>query len=635
GNGPSAASLPAGDLPGPNAYLPASINAACVANGITNFSFGSNYIGLGPQIVYTNRDNRRLAVGGDGAFNIFDTDWTWDTYYTHGENDTNIHVRQITLKPYLYAAIDSVVAQPGDGSGAVPGTIVCRSSAARAEGCVPFDPFGSITPSQAQTNWLYGGSKWGPGPLQISHQMQDAASFSVNGTPIDDWAGKISIASGVEYRQEAYDVHGDGAGNGTIAGADGAPGSQCSDPLLNCVNGTNWYAGSFHNAQGNYHVIEAFVEAGVPLLDDAEWGKADLDIAGRGEHYSTAGQALTWKVGLTWDTPIDGVRLRTLQSRDVRAPNLSELFAAPTTANGTANDPWLNPPTGGQIQVINGTYGNPNLKPEKAINTQLGVVFQPSWLPGFSASADYYRIYISGQISTVPVQTSINNCFAGIASYCNAIVVNGVTATSPALPQSSSNWTSVNTTYFNIASTVTDGFNYEASYQFDLQDWDVPGNFVLRTMATNVSKFISNPGLAGTFPLESAGNDTGNTPHWKIFGVQTYETDKYSLTLSETIISEGVQNKSWIQCTPGSCPVPTLQNPTVNDNHVPAIGYLNVGGSYNLDDHWKLYFQIDNVMNQNAPPYYANSQNPTDDGVNPALYDDIGRMFHVGVRVQD
>ena len=214
-------------------------------------------------------------------------------------------------------------------------------------------------------------------------------------------------------------------------------------------------------------------------------GKADLDIAGRGEHYSTAGQALTWKVsGLTYDTPIDGVRLRALQSRDVRAPNLSELFAAPVTANGTANDPWI----GTQIQVINGTYGNPLLKPEKSINSQLGVIFQPSWLPGFSTSVNYYRIYISGQISTVPVQTAINNCYAGISSFCSAIVVNGVQATSPALPASGSIGPS-STTFLNIASTVADGFNIKSSYQFDLQDWDIPGGFTLRALATHVSKF--------------------------------------------------------------------------------------------------------------------------------------------------
>ncbi|HEX4273681.1 MAG TPA: TonB-dependent receptor [Rhizomicrobium sp.] len=638
GTGPTAAQLLANPniLGGPNAFLPASINAACQTAGVTSFGFGSDYVGLGPQLVYTFRDNRRLAAGGDGAFGLFGTDWTWSTYLTHGENDTHIKVRQITLKPYLYAAIDSIAAPANDPLGAVAGTIVCRNLVARQEGCVPFNPFGNIVPTQAQTNWLYGGSKWGPGPDQYSHQMQDAASFSINGTPIEDWAGKISIATGIEYRQEAYDVHGDGAGNGTIAGAGGAAGSPCVDPLLNCFSGTNWYAGSFHNAKGNYNVKEAFLEVGVPLLDSTDWGKADLDVAGRAARYSTSGDAMTWKVGLTWDTPIDGVRLRTLQSRDVRAPNLSELFAAPTTANGTINDPWLNPPNGQQIQVINGTYGNPLLKPEKSINTQLGVVFQPSWLPGFSASVDYYRIAIKGQISTVPVQTSVNNCFQGLDTFCSAIVVNGVQATSPALPASSPNWSQVQTTFINIASTVTDGFNYEASYQFDLQNWDIPGSFTLRTLATNVSKFIANPGLLNTLILESAGANDGNTPHWKVFGVQTYETDQFSFTLSENFISDGRHNLAWLQCTPGSCPVPIDSNhPTVNDNHVPAIVYFNVGGSYNLDEHWKMYFQIDNLLNKNAPPYYANSQNPTDDGVNPFLYDTIGRMFHFGVRVQN
>ena len=53
----------------------------------------------------------------------------------------------------------------------------------------------------------------------------------------------------------------------------------------------------------------------------------------------TAGDANTWKVGLTWDTPIPGVRLRALQSRDIRAPNLSELFAPVTGLNvGFNND---------------------------------------------------------------------------------------------------------------------------------------------------------------------------------------------------------------------------------------------------------------------------------------------------------
>ena len=58
----------------------------------------------------------------------------------------------------------------------------------------------------------------------------------------------------------------------------------------------------------------------------------------------------------------------------------------------------------------------------------------------------------------------------------------------------------MNTQFFNVASTVTDGFNVEASYQFSLENWDmmsIPGSFTLRGLATYVTKFITNPGVPG------------------------------------------------------------------------------------------------------------------------------------------
>lgn len=623
---------------GPNAFLPASVQQACLTKGITSFSFGSLYYGLGPQVVYTQRDNRRLVGGADGTFNMFATDWTWKGYYEHGENDTNIHVRGIALKPYLYAAIDSV-AVTAQNQATYPtaplGSIVCRSAAADAEGCVPFDPFGAPV-TQGQKNWIYGGNNWGPGPIQISHQMQDVADFAISGAPLEDWAGKVSVATGFTWRQEAYDVRGDGAGNGTIGGSGGAPGSPCNDPLLNCLNGTNWYAGSFHNGQGNYHVLEGFVEFNVPLINTPELGNANLNIAGRHARYSTAGDSNTWKVGIDWDTPLDGVRLRALQSRDVRAPNLSELFAAPVTANGSSTDPFV--PGGQNIQVIQGTLGNPLLKTERSLNTQVGFVLQPSWLQGWQFSLDYYRLNVGGAITTVPQQTNVNNCFAGLTQYCSAIITAAGTTYSTVPPQ----WLQVNTQYFNVASIVTDGFNLETSYQFSLADWDVmpiQGGFTLRALATYVDKFITNPGIPGGITVNSAGqndsNSLGSTPHLKAFLVQTYNADNWEVTLSENWISEGRHNLNYIQCNPGSCPAPTLANPTINDNHVPGIIYFNLGGSYSINDHLQVYTQIDNLLNKSPPTQYDNSQNPTNDGANPQLYDTIGRMFHVGVRVND
>jgi iron complex outermembrane receptor protein len=623
---------------GANAFLPASVQAACLSNNITSFSLGSLYYGLGPQEVYTQRINRRLVGGVNSHFNLFDTDWTLQGYYEHGENDTQIHVRGIALKPYLYAAIDSVQVTTANqanysGVNAPLGSIVCRSALADAEGCVPFNPFGSPV-TEAQKDWLYGGQKWGPGPIQLSHQMQDVADFAVSGTPFSDWAGKIAIATGATWRQEAYDVRGDGAGNGTIGGSGGAPGSPCNDPLLNCLQGTNWYAGSFHNGQGNYHVIEAFLETNIPLINDSTWGSANLNISGRHARYSTAGDANTWKVGATWDTPVDGLRLRALQSRDIRAPNLSELFSAPTTANGSSTVPAANGNPAQNIQVIQGTYGNPALKPERSINTQLGFVLQPSWLTGFQLSLDYYRVAVAGAITTVSQQTNVNNCFAGLSQYCSAIITAAGTTPFTFPPQ----WLQVNTQFFNVASIVTDGFNLETSYQFSLEDWNVisiPGGFTIRALATYVDKYITNPGIPGGIVVNSAGANDGNTPHTKVFATQTYNADNWQITLSEEWISQGRHNLNWIQCAAGSCPVPTLANPTINDNHVPGIIYFDLGGSYDLNEHWKIYTQIDNLLNKNPPPFYSNSQNPTNDGANPALYDTVGRMFHVGVRVTD
>ena len=606
---------------GANAFLPANINQACIDANITAFGFGSLFYGLGPQKVHSLRNSRRYAMGLDGTFNLFNTEWSASAYAQHGENNTRINVNGIALLPYLYAAVDSV----RDAQGVA----VCRNTVARAQGCVPINPF-SDEYTQSQKNWVYGGKQWGPGPIQLSKQFQNNAEFVVSGSPLRNWAGDVSVATGASWREDGYSVRGDGAGNGTAVGPKGAPGSTCVDPLLNCVNGTNWYAGSFHNANGYYSVWEGFVEFAVPLIDSPAWGKADLSLAGRHAKYSTAGSANTWKVGLTWDTPIDGVRIRALQSRDMRAPNLSELFAAPVTANGSNQDPWR----GGAIQVINGTLGNPLLKSEKSLNTQLGVVLTPSWLPGFSTSLDYYRIGVGAQINNVPTQTSVNNCFAGLTQFCAAIQVAG--GLSPAV---STNWIQVNAQAFNTANTVTDGFNWEMSYQFSLADMDyisLPGNFTLRNLVTYVTKFINTPGIPGTFALNSAGENTGSIPHVKGFFTQQYEEDNWEIHVSENWISEGKLNNSWVQCVPGTCPLSTLQNPTTNLNTAPGIIYFNVGGSVTLNDHWKIYAQVDNVLDKDPPNIgYTVNFNAANNGSGATLYDTVGRMFHIGVRIDN
>ncbi len=290
-----------------NAFLPTSIAAVCptlypatTTGGVTTpaqFQFGTaNAIFPNNIRVKPLRNQRRFVVGSDGVFNLFGKDWSFDTYFQHGENDTSIHVHDITLTPRYNNAIDAVAGPNG--------TIVCRSAAAQASGCVPLNIIGGTTPDASVMAYLEPKN----GPYQLTHERQEAFSASVNGTPFALWAGDVSIATGFEYREEAYDVEGDPYGNGVTAATPNTA-AYPADPLLNSTLGNNWYAGNFHNGAGNYHVVEGFIETVVPLINNLDFGKADLDLGGRFTNYSTSGDISTWKVGLTWQTPVDGVEI--------------------------------------------------------------------------------------------------------------------------------------------------------------------------------------------------------------------------------------------------------------------------------------------------------------------------------------
>jgi iron complex outermembrane receptor protein len=594
---------------GTNAYLPAAINADCVANNITTFTLGVSYDQFGPIRIASLRQQRRYVLGSDGAFNLLGSGWTYNAYAEHGENDTSIHITDVTIPARYNAAMDAVMGPNG--------TIVCRSAVAQAAGCVPFDPFGGAALSPQALNYLDPQTN---GPFSITHERQEAASVSINGIPLRDWAGDVALAFGAEYREEAYATFGDPYGDGVSAGNPNTA-AYPADALLNSPEGNNWFAGNFHHGSGNYHVSEAFVETGIPLFSAPEWGKASVDLGARATVYSTSGYVDTWKVGTTWNTPLDGVRLRALQSRDVRAPNLSELFAAPITQNGFVINRLL-PASAPTIQYLNETVGNPNLKPETAQTTELGLVFQPDYIAGFSISVDYYRIDLKKQIGALTSQNVVDLCqLYGNASYCGAFNLNGVAGTA--------NPNYVIAQPFNLAETVTDGFDLEASYHFDLQDLDIPGSFVTRGLATHVSKFISDTGVTGQPIAELAGaqiNPSGTTgfgggvPLWKAYLIQTWDDNPYSFSVTERFFSDGVFNPYGIICQSPNCPAPTALSPTYSANKVPGYLYVDVGGSYQINENVLAFFKIDNIGDVLPKPFAVLNSDP------------VGRGFRIGFR---
>jgi iron complex outermembrane receptor protein len=221
-----------------------------------------------------------------------------------------------------------------------------------------------------------------------------------------------------------------------------------ADPLLNTSVGNNWYAGNYHNAQGAYSVKEAYVELNVPVLKSESWGDASLNLADRRTKYSTSGSVESWKLGGTWKTGIDGLRLRAVTSQDVRAPNLSELYAAALVTNNVVSY------QGNTITVQQRAIGNTRLRPEIARNKSFGIVLsEPRWAPGFSASIDFFDIKVRGVISTLNAQQEVDLCVAGNQEICSAMVLD-----SPAV-----NGNYVTVQAFNLASLRSKGFDIETS----------------------------------------------------------------------------------------------------------------------------------------------------------------------------
>lgn len=584
-----------------NPFVPASIQQACASNGISSFQYGVSNAILPNINVEPTRSQYRFVAGADGRFQLFGTSWNYDTYYEHGENYTDIKVDNMTLTPRYNAAIQAT---------SVNGQTVCADPVARANGCVPINIIGGAPLSAAQLAYI----EPGPGPFQHVRQTQDVASASFSGEPFSLWAGPVSLAFGGEYRREFYAVNADAYGNG-VSSESSYNATYPADPVLS-TSGANWYAGNYHDGGGAYDVGEAFIETNVPFLDTPALGKANFNGAVRWTDYSTSGVVWTWKAGGTWDTPLDWLRFRAVTSRDVRAPNLSELFAAPVSVNvPNFTDPF----TGKSVNISQNTVGNPNLKPEIARNTEAGVVLsRMPWLPGFSFSFDYYRIQIDDAISTLAAQDQVNYCHAGVTSLCGSFNLSD--------PTNTHNF--VNIEPFNLASIFTDGFDIEASDQWS-HPFELPGRFTTRVLATNVRNFITNTGLPGAIPIQQAGVNSGSTPTWKLLATQSWDTDKYSFTLQERWFSDGTFGNQYVTCSTGTCPVSTNNNPTINYNKMPGAFYLDVSASYNILPRLVAYVKVDNLLNADpAPSPFTN----TGIDINPTLYDVLGRLYHFGLR---
>lgn len=569
-----------------NAYLPQSVRDRMIAADLQSFtmSLASPQIGM---LRYTAQSETWRASGGLRA--DLGSGWRAEAYYTHGENNQYVRGDNHVLASRVYAAVDAVN---------VNGQTICQISVANPNsGCVPINLFGgdAAIPDAAR-NYLTGSN------YANEKTRQDVVEATISGDAFSTWAGPVSVGGG--YRREFVRRVPDPLSAGPRNVAGGVP----RGIPVGYLSGTGPFAlGSSAPISGSYNVWETFGEVLVPLAEDVPTllHKLDLNAAIRYTNYSTSGGVTTWKGGLTWQ-PVEDLRLRITRSRDIRAPNVTELFQSAATMADNAVDPFRNNATS---VVTNLARGNTGLGPERADTLSFGAVFKPRFLPGFSISADYFDIQIKGAIGNLGVQNIINQCFAGATSLCPRIVrdVNNVI-------------TQVDNSFLNISAARTRGIDLEASYQTRIGS----DTLSIRALATNALEHSTQ--LPGAAKIDRAGQ-TGireGLASWNANLSVTYATGPVKFFVMERFQSAGVYDATF------------REGIDIDSNRVRAAYYTDATVTFTIPTgagEAEMFFTANNLFDQ-APPeagnFFIYATRPT----NPNLFDVIGRSFVAGARIK-
>ncbi len=545
-----------------NAYLPDNIRQVMAANGFTSIELGKLDGTWGQNEVTNITKTLNLTTGFKAKLGGF----TLDGYYEHGDTRYDLLTANQRINANTRAAADAVVAPNGQ--------IVCRSSLTDPNnGCVPWNPFGTAPMTEAQRAYQQGSG------YARSVAKQDVVALTVRGNLFSTWAGEVAAAVGAEYRDMS----------GVIE----------VDPT-SAVVGFN--ATNPQGSAGSYNVKEAFGEVLVPLFRGADFLKSiDFNGAVRRTDYSTSGGVTTWKLGLTSEL-LDGLRLRGTYSRDIRAPNIGDLFG-PRSRNVVAIiDPFRNNEVTQNVFTFTGS--NPNLTPERAKTVAAGLSYRPNFVPGFGFSVDYYNIKINDAITTLSAQQLVNQCFAGDESLC-ALTVRGPDG----------RLTDVNGVALNIATVEISGFDIDASYQTDFAG----GSLNLRGIATYLDNYTQE--ARGVATVQYAG--TSSFPKWRANLQATYTSGGTTISVQERFI--GAHRR-------------VIAPITVDNDHVPEVFYTNLTIRQQFEAgnaKPELFVSINNLFDKDPPPSETNNITlGTSRVVDPLLYDTVGRYITIGGRIR-
>lgn len=325
---------------------------------------------LGPRFISTFTETYRVMAGLRGNFG----GWEWEGAIANSSNLTTDEESNRLSKTLLAAELAK----------STPDAI---------------NPFGGPN-ANTQAQW----DRVRISSLNRGRTTLTTGDFRIsNNDAVQNWAGSIGLAAGVEWRRESYQEDRDPRLDGTIIFS------------TENVSGISDVVGvsPTRDSRASRNVYAGFAEALVPLLggnDGDFYNKLTLQLAVRGEYFDDIKDgAVKPKIALSW-FPVRAFNLRAAYSEGFRVPNLVQLNRGDVSRlNLGVEDYWRSAVTGdpastGDAYVPSVRTSNPNLENEDTKTIVVGGVLDVGkWINSptvkrFVISVDYWRFEQTGVV---------------------------------------------------------------------------------------------------------------------------------------------------------------------------------------------------------------------------------------------
>ncbi len=280
--------------------------------------------------------------------------------------------------------------------------------------------------------------------------------------------------------------------------------------------------------------------------------------------------------------------------------------------------------------------GNPNLNPEKATTKTAGVVFQPSFLPRFALTVDYWNIKVDGAVQGFGSDAILSDCVDNATATFTPVSC-GLINRDPA----GSIWLTstgfVTNVPVNVGGIKTDGFDINASYSHGLFN---TGNLSWSFVGSYMSKYVTDNGL--TEPYDCAGyygatcsggtiSSSAPMPEWRHKMRATWASPwNFGLSLQWRRVGKVTHERLSDDET-------LTGNPPVLSDKIKAQDYFDLAATYDILDRIHLRAGINNLTD-NDPPRITSSDGscpagPCNGNTYPGTWDALGRYVWLGATI--